>query len=102
MLEVSIVTLAFVKLEEALHASFHDERLEGLPLIHHVRDLELATTIEAEDGELQPAVYRRFKSMSHKDAKFIVQVRNSLPFSSFSLEEERLVYKCFRKLFPSL
>lgn len=101
-MDVSVVTLAFIKLEEALQASFHEDRIEGRPLIHHVRDLELATTIEAEDGELQPAVYRRFKSMSKVDAQFIVQVRNSLPFSSFNLEEERLVYKCFRKLFPNL
>lgn len=101
-MKVSVVTLAFVKLEEALQASFHEDRIEGRSLIHHVRDLELATTIEAEDGELQPAVYRRFKSMSKVDSQFIVKVRNSLPFTSFTLEEERLVYKCFRKLFSDL
>lgn len=102
MKEVSLVTLAFAKLEEALAKTYYQDHIDGKPLIHHVRDLELATTIEAEDGDLQPAVYRRFKSMSKQDAQFVVKVRNSLPFSSFSIEDERLVYKCFRKLFSDL
>lgn len=94
----STAALIFVKLEEALQKHFPEDWRNEVPLSFHIRDLELATTIEAEDGERQPSVYRRFKSLSKEDARFIIDVRNSKPFSDLSLEEERLVYRCFRQL----
>lgn len=94
----SAAALCFVKLEEALKVAFPEDWKEGLDLSFHVRDLELATTIEAEDGERQPSVYRRFKSMSKADAQFVVGVRNAEPFCNLSLEEERAFYRSFRKL----
>ena len=62
--------------------------------------LEYATVFESEDAaDLPPVVVRGFKSLSHEIAAWIVKIRNSDPFSSLSLKEERFVYKTLRAVY---
>lgn len=95
MIAPSLFAVAICKLDEATKRFQEEERVDDI-----IRMLEIATTIEAEDeDELPNVALRMFKNLSKEDARFIVDLRNSKPFSNFSLKDEKFVYKTFRKLF---
>lgn len=95
MIAPSLFALAVCKLDEATKRYQDEERVDEI-----LRMLEIATTIEAEhEDELSNVALRMFKNLSKEDARFIVELRNSKPFSNFPLKDEKFVYKIFRKLF---
>lgn len=95
-MEVSVFSVAVIKLDERFQQMQFtlDERLHVLKLF------EYATMIQMEiDDELPVVVLKSFKNMSHGLATFIVNTRNSEPFSNFSLPDERFVYRTLAKVY---
>lgn len=98
----AVFSLCIMKLHEEFCkddcAILHGDFISGPDRL--LKLLEYATMFESEDAaDLPPVVVRGFKSLSHELAAWIVKIRNSQPFSSLSLREERFVYKTLRAVY---
>lgn len=98
----TIFSVCILKLHEEFskddYALLQGDFIEGPKRL--LKLLEYATMIESEDAlDLPGVVIRGFKNLSKSTAQWIVRVRNSDPFSSLSLKEERFVYKTLRAIY---
>lgn len=98
----AVFALCITKLHEEFckddYALLHGDFIAGPDRL--LKLLEYATMFESEDAaDLPPVVVRGFKSLSHELAAWIVKIRNSQPFSSLSLREERFIYKTLRAIY---
>ena len=95
-MDVSVFSLAIIKLDER----FTQMQFNMQQRLHMLKLFEYATMIELEaDDELPTVVLRGFKEMSKGTATFIVNTRNSEPFSALALPTERFVYRTLAKIY---
>lgn len=95
-MEVSVFSLAIIKLDER----FQQMQFDMEERLHILKLFEYATMIELEeDDELPMVVLRGFKEMSKGIATFIVNTRNSEPFSALALPMERFVYRTLARIY---
>lgn len=95
-MNVSIYTLCVIKLNEEFERMSleEDERVDLLKLLVY------CTMIEAEDDdEVPPIMLRRLNCASKDRQRWIINLRNSKPFSDLDLKIERFVYKSLIKVY---